>query len=171
MLRAVRRTSLALVALAVLAIPLPVQAGQQVPFKARDTGTFVIEPTSDPAVVVAHDVGTGRATHLGRYSLVAQETVNLETLEITNGSYTLTGANGDTVSGTYQGHAAATGTPGVITYRVAGPITGGTGRFAGARGHLVWNGGADLSAGTLFDKITGTISPPKTTQVQTAAIA
>jgi hypothetical protein len=97
----------------------------------------VIQTTPDPAVVIAHDVGTGRATHLGRYSLAAQERVNLETLEITEGSYTLTGANGDSISGTYRGHGAATETPGVITYRVAGPITGGRAGSQVSAGNLV----------------------------------
>jgi len=66
----------------------------------------------------------------------------------------MTAANGDTVSGTYSGQAL----PGLVGYVVSGPITGGTGRFAGATGFLVWHGTVDPAALTFADEITGTIS-------------
>ena len=47
-----------------------------------------------------------------------------------------------------------------INYVVSGPITDGTGRFAGATGFLTWRGFGDLAIGQLGDTITGTIRPP-----------
>jgi len=126
----------------------------------RTPAPSLFVPTSDPAVVQTTDVGTGHATHLGKYTFRAEERINLQTLAVTDGRYTLTAANGDTVEGTYSGQAQTTSTAGVVTYLVSGPIIGGTGRFAAATGHLTWNGGADLTAGTLFDTMTGNISAP-----------
>src|SRR6185369_16734923 len=74
---------------------------------ARDHGTFV---TSDltPPLVLTKDKATGIATHLGRYTLRASEVINLATLEVSDGSFKITAANGDTIVGTYAGMAAAT---------------------------------------------------------------
>jgi hypothetical protein len=124
---------------------------------ARDHGTFV---TSDltPPLVLTEDKGTGNATHLGRYSLKGSEVINQVTFEVTDGSFTITAANGDTIFGTYAGTAAGTSDPFVITYHVTGPVTGGTGRFKGASGELTWDGIANLATGELSDVATGWIS-------------
>jgi hypothetical protein len=129
-------------------------AGSTVPLKAKDAGSG--SPLGPPvgSVIQTADTGTGEATHLGRYSLTAGETIDLATGAVTNGHFTLTAANGDTVSGTYSGQAL----PGLTGYVVSGPITGGTGRFAGATGLLVWHGTLDPQALTFTDEITGTIS-------------
>jgi hypothetical protein len=147
---------LTVAAIAALATAADARAGEQVPFKGSDRGTFTITPTADPAVVFTQDVSFGVATHLGAYRLDAHEYVNLVTLEITGGAFTLTGANGDTISGTYVGTGALNGA--VVTYLVSGPVTSGTGRFAGASGTLTWSGFGDLVALTLADEISGTIS-------------
>jgi hypothetical protein len=153
-----RHRAFALAAVAFLFASGVAFAGDQVPFKGSDLGYFVVSPTGNPTVVLTQDFATGRATHLGKYKLVAQEFINLATLEVTDGSFTITAANGDTIYGTYSGQAAATDKPGVITYDVTGPITGGTGRFEGATGTLNFLGVADLSTGVLSETITGTIS-------------
>lgn len=132
--------------------------GGSIGLAGRDAGHFIAVATSSPTVVVTHDVATGREKHLGKYWLVASETVDLKTLEVTHGSYTVTTANGDTIRGVYSGRGAPTKKQGVITYLVSGPVTGGTGRFAGASGSLVFDGGANLTTGTLYDKLRGTLS-------------
>jgi hypothetical protein len=128
-------------------------ASSAIPMKATDAGSATIVGVSG-SVIHTHDTGNGVATHLGRYTLDASEDVNLATGAIMNGSFTLTAANGDKVSGTYSGHAL----PGLTGYVVSGPLTGGTGRFADATGFLVWNGTLDPVALSFTDKITGTIS-------------
>jgi hypothetical protein len=128
-------------------------AGSVIPMQARDTGSATIVGMSG-SVVHTFDTGLGTATHLGRFTLSASEDIDLLTGAVTNGSFTLTAANGDTVSGTYSGQAL----PGLVGYLVSGPITGGTGRFGGATGFIVWHGTVDPVALTFADEITGTIS-------------
>jgi len=139
-------------------------AGEQVPFRGRDAGYFVITPTSDPTVVLTEDFTNGHGTHLGNYQLVAREDINLATLAVTNGSFTITAANGDTIFGTYSGQAEAADRPGVIRYLATGPVTGGTGRFEGATGTLTFDGVADLATLVLSETVTGTISFPGTSR-------
>lgn len=131
-------------------------AGSANPFKAKDTGLARIVNGSGTVVQTA-DVGVGTATHLGRFTLEAGETIDLATGAVTEGFFTLTGANGDTVSGSYSGQAL----PGLTGYVVSGPVTGGTGRFAGATGFLIWDGTIEGAIDPLTlrfsDVITGAI--------------
>jgi len=128
-------------------------AGTTVPFKASDYGSATVVGGSGSTIQTA-DNGRGHGTHLGRYSVAAGETIDLATGAVTDGFYTLTAANGDTLTGTYSGQAL----PGFVGYVVSGPITGGTGRFLGATGFLVWRGTLDPVAFTFSDEISGRIS-------------
>jgi hypothetical protein len=131
-------------------------AGDEKTIKGSDSGLFVTTPLEFP-FVLTQDVTTGHGTHLGKYTVVAQEIINLLTLEVTEGSFTITAANGDTIVGTYSGQAAFA-SPTLITYLVSGPITGGTGRFAGATGSITFAGSGDLVTGVLSETLTATIS-------------
>jgi hypothetical protein len=115
----------------------------------------------------------GKATHLGKFSFHADASLtsftppNVFELE---GTFTMVAANGDQLVGTLTGTSTATG-PGPIgnytghdaTFDVK--ITGGTGRFVGARGRLtdtqistlIYRDGA-TSYGHLEDRFTGHIS-------------
>ena len=150
---------MSLVAVAAFLAPSAV-AGDQIPFRASDLGGFaIVDACPGTDIVRTSDWGSGTGTHLGRYTFVATECVNLGSLAVTDGSWTITAASGDTLSGRYSGQAA--GVPGSlcdITYDVEGPVTGGTGRFEGASGRLRWLGFANLCTGELGDEITGTIS-------------
>jgi hypothetical protein len=57
----------------------------------------------------------------------------------------------------YTGTAAPTSDPLVITYHVAGPVTGGTGRFRDSDGRLTFDGVANLGTGTLSDRVSGCV--------------
>jgi hypothetical protein len=149
--------SIALIASFVAVVPLAALAAHQFAFTGTDTGTFTATPIPHTSLVRTVDVATG-SSNLGTYSLEASELVDLATLAVTDGVFTLTFGHRGTISGTYSGQAALTHSPGVITFLVSGPITGGTGKFAGASGQLTFDGTADLSAGTLSEVITGTIS-------------
>jgi hypothetical protein len=147
-------TTLAAVAVAALGATAAV-AGHGVPFKATDTfSSALVGPAGQ--IVQTVDQGSGIATHLGRYTMVASETVDFGASTVTGGEYTLTAANGDTVTGTYSGHIF----PGLTGYLVSGPVTGGTGRFAGATGTITLHGTFDPLTFTGSDVITGTISAP-----------
>ena len=148
---------LALVSLAAPATALADESTRVKHFKGSDSGTFWTTPTDDPNIVLSEDVTTGKATGgIGRYTLEASELINLATLEVTCGKWTMTARKG-TLEGTYAGSAAPTGDPAVITYHVTGPITGGTGRFSGARGTIIFDGVANLATGVLSDEVRGVL--------------
>jgi hypothetical protein len=107
-------------------------AAESVPFKGRDMGTFTSSPTDKGKAVLTEDSASGEATHLGRYTLSAHESINLTTLDVTKGAFTITDASGDKLTGEYSGKAFTTDTPTIIRYEVSGPITGGTGHLADA---------------------------------------
>lgn len=159
------RTLVLILALVAVAAPLTALADdgtRVVRFKGSDSGPFTITPVSEnPPVVVTQDVAIGKANRgIGRYSLVASEYVNLVTLEVTGGRFTMTARRGS-ISGTYSGSAAPTSDPNVITYHVTGPITDGTGRFAGASGTIVFDGIANLATGQLSDTVSGVLVLPR----------
>jgi hypothetical protein len=147
-----------LAAILVLAAPsAPASAdscARVVTIRGSDSGTFTTT-SIDETNVLTDDEATGHATHVGRYTMHASEQINLVTLAVTNGRYTLTTANGDTLTGRYAGAAAATSDPLVITYLVDGPVTGGTGRFAHAHGWLTFDGMGNLGTGVLSDRVSG----------------
>lgn len=114
---------------------------------------MIVSPTDDSRVVLAQEFGAGRATSLGRYSLLAQERIHLDTLAVTSGSFTLRAASGDAIYGTYSGRAARERVPGVIDIEASGPVTGGTGRFAGATGRLAFTRSVDLATGEFHETL------------------
>ena len=128
-------------------------AGTLVPLKATDSGSATVIAAAGSVIETA-DTATGTGTQIGQYTMVAGEHINLESGAITDGYFTITAANGDTLTGTYSGRAL----DGLTGYDVAGPITGGTGRFADASGTIVFNGKVDPTALTFSDVVTGTIS-------------
>jgi hypothetical protein len=127
-------------------------AGDGVPFKGTDAFSSVVIGASGSTIQTV-DTGAGIATHLGRFTMVGSETVDFASLTVTNGAFTLTAANGDTVSGTYSG----TVLPGLTGYLVSGPITAGTGRFARTTGTIVFHGVFDAVTLTGSDLLTGSI--------------
>lgn len=122
------------------------------------SGYLIVSPTDDPLVVLAQDFGRGRATNLGKYSLVAQELIHLDTLAVRRGSFTLAAASGDTLQGTYTGQADRGNEPGIIGFDASGPVTGGTGRFAGATGRMTFTRSADLATGEFSETVSGTLA-------------
>jgi len=128
-------------------------ARDTVPLKGKDTFHARVVGGSGSSIETA-DSGSGTSTHLGDFTMTASETVDFASMTVTNGTVTLTAANGDTVSGTYGG----TILPGLTGYLVSGPITGGTGRFADATGTIVFKGTFDPATGNGSDVIGGSIS-------------
>jgi hypothetical protein len=150
---------LAFAALTLLAI-VPARTSAEEPdfIKGHDRGSFTATALT-ATVVRTHDVGDGYATVIGAYHMVANENVNLANLEVTNASFTITTKNGDTLTGTYTGKGQMTaGSATGITYYVSGPITGGTGRFAGITGAIAFFGKADLATGKFEDVIVSVIA-------------
>ena len=155
-----RQIPLALLVLVALAVPMQAAAADQLPFKASETGTSRPLGPCETGGVVLDVTGTGYATQLGTYSSHYRECFDPATGAVTDGSFTLTAANGDTVFGTHSGQVSPTADPNVIVYDDPGVITGGTGRFAGASGSVTQSGVANLATGEYSGTITGRVSSP-----------
>ena len=103
----------------------------ELPFHGSLEGTDT-DTVSFPFLFV-HLAGTGNATHLGYYTATFDFHVDLRTpASPAVGSFTLTAANGDSLSGDLLGRASIAN--GVATIVETATITGGTGRFADATG-------------------------------------
>ncbi len=125
--------------------------------EGSDHGTFTTQQTDDH--VLTQDSATGDARHIGHYTLNASEVINLGSLQVTEGEFTITTSR-HTLVGTYSGQAAGTADPNVITYHASGPVLGGSGRFTGVTGWLTFDGVANLATGKLCDRVSGWISTP-----------
>lgn len=132
-------------------------------FVGSDTFKTAILPTNRvgcPATtsVSTDDAGSGNASLLGHYTFSAGECINLSTLEVGLGFFTLTAADGSTITGNYAGTAQYTdNTKTSLLYAVSGFITEGTGRFGNlTTGTVAWLGGATFTSATTatgFDRI------------------
>jgi hypothetical protein len=107
--------------MAALAEPSAAQTQTQVPFKGMFEGNDTVIP---PTITTA---ATGTGTHVGHFSLT-----DVVTLTSLTGTGHWIAANGDIIYTTF----VATPVPGPVVFKITEnhTITGGTGRFAGARG-------------------------------------
>jgi hypothetical protein len=105
--------------------------------------------------------GTGKSTHMGKVSLKADDCITpMEDHFIFEGVFTLTAANGDTVTGGYKG-AFVPADAGSSRYSLSGAkfeITGGTGRFLGAKGIAELKGDQDIATGKGKIEVDGAVS-------------
>lgn len=124
----------------------PVMAGHSgaavrgVPFKGTLEGPFTFVPDPPPSTFASVDFGplSGRATHLGRFTLTGPHRVNLALTPATAiGTFEFTAANGDALTASFTGLGTPTATPGIASIVETATITGGTGRFAGATGSFI----------------------------------
>jgi CBS domain-containing protein len=121
----------ALVAASVISAA-PVAAGEMVPFRGTWTGQTDSATFIAPDIVLVVASGGGEGTHLGRFTMVSPHYTYLATFAI-EGTQVFTAANGDTITATISGTLAPQ-PDGTLEGTLAGVITGGTGRFAGATG-------------------------------------
>jgi len=131
-------------------------AGEKlVPFKGSLSATepFVVEN----GFLIVSGTGGGIATHLGSFTLTWAFRVN--TADGTgSGTVRFTAANGDTLTTSGTGTSGPTDVPGVFHINELQTITGGTGRFAGATGHLTVERLTDLNTGFTSGSFQGVIS-------------
>ena len=125
-------------------------------FKGESRGVLNCPPTCPPTIVRVTGTDTGEATHLGHFSAVYEDEVDLATATGT-GTFTLTAANGDKLFTRYAG-----GQTDVSTVTLVATITGGTGRFARASGTftIIRTGVVDIATntGTEYGSFEGQIS-------------
>jgi hypothetical protein len=146
-------------AVVVGAFAVPATAADQIQVKGNDVGTFSLEPVG-PNIYLSTDVSSGVASHLGRYDFLAHETYDANQNIVTQASFTITTKHG-TLSGNYTATLGVGATPNLGTYHAPGFITGGTGRYAGATGTIVFDGFGDFLTYRLVDHFTATIALPK----------
>ena len=133
-----------------------------VPFRAAYSATQTVtgDPSRCPALTVQAE-GGGQATHLGRFTSVQSHCIDPEgsdPLGFTDGFYTFTAANGDTIFGSYSGRLIPTDTPGVFSLDGHFTVAGGTSRFEDASGSGSARGLVNLANGEASVFLQGTIS-------------
>ena len=99
---------------------------------------------------------SGRATHLGRFTMTYELEVDFLTSE-TFGSSVFTAANGDSLTTDITGRGTPTENPDVHSIVEVHTITGGTGRFAGATGTFIRTSLLNLVSGSTSGSFEGTI--------------
>ena len=126
----------------------PIQA-EPVPFRGSLEGLHVSRTPVGPPIVNDRFETVGQATHLGRFDLVIEATVDFGSRPVTGaGTYTFTAANGDQLVADHTGFSALVG-PGVvlITEHAIIDPNRSTGRFAGAEGTFTVERLADAATG------------------------
>jgi hypothetical protein len=111
--------------------------GQALPLKGSFSiatqGFFNCPPTCPPTILSVRATQEGTATHLGRFTAVQTERVDLATSAAT-GTYTFTAADGAQLVATTVSQGEPLVPPNLSTINGTGTIVSGTGRFAGATG-------------------------------------
>jgi hypothetical protein len=153
-----RHALVALLVLPALALPMQAAADDLLPMKGTESGTFQLLGPCETGGLVLEVNGSGHSIQLGQYDGRYRECLDPATGAVTNGTFTLTSADGDKVFGTYSGQAVPTDDPTVVHYEDPGVITGGTGRFADASGVLTTSGLANLATGEYSGTLTGSVS-------------
>jgi hypothetical protein len=135
-------------------------AEKQVPFKGSIQGREIeVFQGPPPGTLFVDGSGTGIATHLGQFTVTWKVTVDLS-VGSGIGSYHFIAANGDSIFATVVGQGEPTDTPGVNRITEINTITGGTGRFSGAKGSFTLERLVDLTTGFTSGSFHGTITSP-----------
>ncbi len=137
---------------------------QERPFSGVIFGEFLTSPTSDPEIVDSQVCAEGLGTHVGAFSKITSDQLNVLTGAVV-GSFEMTTANGDLVTGTYSGFVIPDFVTGDFDWVLDATITGGTGRFSGATGTFVFEAsgnfvvlGVGVMEGEYVETFHGTIT-------------
>ena len=104
----------------------------------------------------ANGSGSGKATHLGRFTFSYEVVVDLRTFSGPASAH-FVAANGDSVFAEGSGQSYATENPNVRRVVETYTITGGTGRFAQASGSFTVKRLVDRTTGATSGSFAGTI--------------
>jgi hypothetical protein len=132
-----------------ISVTTPASASDQVPFNGTVSGYVETQEPVDQCTVHIHVVNFGNATQLGAFTGTAEFYPNFceDPPNITYiGTFHWFAANGDEISGTFDGYLSPTGTPGLYDNHETAEVTGGTGRFAPpTTGHFELGGQIDFT--------------------------
>jgi hypothetical protein len=129
----------ALLAVLMLASAAPA-AADDFAIDADASGTALGIPTADPTLYTVTVTGVGFAPTLGHFRLQASHRTDTTTGAFLRGTLSLTLGTGEKILGTYSGHELATAQPTVSEVRGDVAFSGGTGRFAKAKGSGTFGG-------------------------------
>jgi len=141
------------------ALAIPAAAQKQVPFKGSMQGNDSDAPGPSPTKLVVTTIGTGIGSHLGQFSFAQTATVDL-VAGTDSGSAQWVAANGDILYTTFAGSGEPAANPDLISITEVHTITGGTGRFAEARGSFTVERLASPVTFLTSGSFHGTITPP-----------
>ena len=142
------------------ALAVPAAAQKQVPFHGSLQGQEIaVFQGPPPGTLAVNGRATGVATHLGRFTVTWNLTVNLAD-DTATGSFHFTAANGDSIFTTISGQAEPTDTPGINRIVEINTIVGGTGRFARAKGSFTLERLIEEATGITSGSFHGTITSP-----------
>jgi hypothetical protein len=163
-MNAIRKTRICGATTAILltvALAGTVAAKQEVPFHGSLQGVEIDVPQGGPppTSLSVNGSATGIATHVGRFTVTYEVTVDLSNGSGV-GSLQLIAANGDKIFTTLLGQGTPTGNPEISLIVEVNTITGGTGRFANATGTFTVERLVDLISGFTSGSFNGTISSP-----------
>jgi hypothetical protein len=129
-------------------------AATEVPFRGSIQGVEIADLQFSKIFVDGS--GSGKATHLGCFTLAYELEVDLLAHE-TFGSSVFTAPNGDSVFTDIIGRGTPTENPDVASVVEVHTITGGTGRFAGATGSFIREYLLNTVTGVTHGSFKGTI--------------
>jgi len=128
------------------------RADTAVPFRGEIRGVEI--PTFQFPLLSVDATATGNASHLGRFGMTYEVTVDLLTHD-TSGSAVFTAANGDQLFTDILGHGTDDGK--VASVVEIHTIAGGTGRFAEATGGFIRTYSLDLVTNVTAGSFDGTL--------------
>ena len=140
------------------ALAVPAAAKEQVPFKGTLQGLDVHLGMPSPGIGLLGTSGTGIGAHVGQFSFTQESTVNLANGTLTGSGHWIA-ANGDSIDTTFVGFGGPADTPDIFKITEIHNITGGTGRFAGARGNFTMERLESLVTSVTSGSFRGTITP------------
>jgi hypothetical protein len=144
----------------VLAVPAAAQKQVAVTGEVEGQEIDTLQGGPPPTSIRVDGSVRGQATHIGRFTLAYQVTVNLPAGN-SAGSATLTAPNGDTIVTRIVGQGIAVpNTATLNTVMEVNAITGGTGRFEGASGYLIVYRLIDLATGLTSGSVIGSLTLP-----------
>jgi hypothetical protein len=135
----------------------PAAEAGQIPFNGTIEATETVQIFGDPPLFSVLGSGTATTSQLGQFTLL-YTFIALESQEVAIGASNYIAANGIDIIYTYAtGVGSPTPDPDVVSVAETHTISGGTGRYAGARGSFTLNRLVNVVTGASSGSFDGTI--------------